>query len=366
MGDATIRRPRALQRASQLAALVGLVACGVAPSGASGQAQVFGSPLTATPNVAFGCETAPVLDAGSGNYFPAPSNTPDCTWRQQGVFGSPAGDTRFSSVPGNGRIIRAEVLSGAGAAPLRFTVLSQLAGAGVPGGTTCCYFATETAGTFQPQAGVRTPFPLNLPVQRNTAGDLRRFDLVGFSAASNAGTLPLHSNGNNNAGFYTTFGSPNAGFFFPRVSSADGLNARNEGAIPGIEVLVRWTWCPAGQACGQVPTVRGGSARARGNRALIDLVCGPDVICEGVLELFNRGGASAAAKRKSISYGSAPYSLGAGAKATVAVKLKGPARRILKRKGKLKTDLALTPTGASRVTRPLKVKKAAKKKGRGK
>ena len=350
------------------------------PASAAAQAQTFGSPLTAEPNLGefIRCENRPFFDASTGNRFLGASGTADCTWRQQGVFGNTS-DPRHASVPGDGRIIGVEVVSGSNPAPLRFVVMSQLVSQSNPGNTSCCHFVTETVGTFQPTPNTRSAFPLDLPVQRNTVGDLRRFDIVGLSAASGTGTLPLHSTGQNNAGSYTQAGSVNAGNFYPRVSPADGQSPRYEDGMAGVEVLAQWTWCPAGQTCGATgggpgtggpgpdpgtgggggpgaspaPAFDGGAARSANGRALVALACGADAACAGALGLVTRG---TGARVVRASYGTATYEIPAGGEATIRVKLSRKAKKVLKKKGKLKADLVLTPSGGAATSTPLTIK----------
>jgi hypothetical protein len=362
------------------------VAAAALPASAGAQAVTFGSPLTSPPNLGefIRCENRISWDASSGNAFVVPSGAPDCTWRQQGVFGN-INDPRHSSVPGDGRIIGVEVLSGNNPAPLTFVVMSQYVSESNTGNTSCCHFVAETSVAVQPQPNTRTAFPLDLAVQRNTVGDLRRFDLVGVSAAAGTGMLPLHSTGQNNLFSYTQTGSVNAGEFYPRVSAASGLNARHEDGVAGVEVLARWTWCPAGQTCGvggggggsgggggtggggggtggggtggasAAPTLASRNAALAAGRALIDLACGGDAACAGVLELFNRGGAPVA-KRKPTMYGSASYEIAAGGETTVRIKLNRKAKKQLRKKDKLKADLTITPTGGPMAVTPVTIK----------
>jgi hypothetical protein len=360
-------------------AAIALASLAALPASALGQAQTFGSPLTAEPNLGefIRCENRPFLDASTGQRFLGASGAPDCTWRQQGVQ-SNINDPRHSSVPGDGRIIGVEVRAGNTPAPLTFVVMAHL----VQGTTSssCCSFINETQTAFQPQPNTRTAFPLDLPVQRNTQGDIRRFDIVGLSAQSGAGTLPLHSTGANNAFDYNAPGSVNAGNFYPRVSAADGA-PRYEDGMAGVEVLARWTWCPAGQTCGATggdpggnpgggtpgggtggpapapaPVVDSRTARAAGGRAAVDLICQATNACTGVVEILRRAGAPIRSFYRAASYGEATYDIPAGGEGQVKVKLSRKAKKALKQKGKLKADLSITPTGGTASVTPLTIK----------
>ena len=335
------------------------------PTAASAETRTFGSPLTAAPGPTFGCELMPTLrlDA-SGNYDLVPSGVPDCTWRQSGVFGNLA-DPRFSSVPGDGRITRVEVRAGPNPAPLRFVVLSQLGNVGGTENSQCCFFVSETAPVAL-QPNVINTFAVNIPVQRNTLDGIRRFDLMGISAASGTGTLPLAQVGPVNAFQMTTPGSVNAGFWYPRMSGngQDLGGGRREDGMPNVEVLVRWTWDSAPAAGGQTtPTpiapgaaLRGATGQVRRGNALIPLLCNGDAVCVGQLQLLQARAGSAASK-KAKSYGKARYSIPAGGKATVKIKLNRTAKKLLKRKRRLTVRLRLTPQGGIAVTSRVKLKR---------
>src|SRR4051794_16655041 len=99
---------------SRLGVLFAVALCLLAPAAASAQQPLtLGSPLTAEPNVAPGCEAKPTLVDYNGNYAALPSGTADCTWSQSGVFGAIdfRADPRTRSVPGTGRITQVSVRS---------------------------------------------------------------------------------------------------------------------------------------------------------------------------------------------------------------------------------------------------------------
>jgi hypothetical protein len=79
-------------------------------------------------------------------------------------------------------------------------------------------------------------------------------DFIGVSGVSGTGSLPLHSTGRNNAFDLTAPGSVNAAFHYPRLGGqpSDASAGRREEGVPGFEVLMRWTWCPAGVTCRDV------------------------------------------------------------------------------------------------------------------
>lgn len=232
-----------------------VVAALIAPASAHAAAVTIGSPLTAPANITFGCETMPVLDASTGNFPLFMSGQPDCTWTQQGVFGV-LNDPRGRTAPFTGTITSVSVKSGPNPAPLRFTVLRQLA---QPGGGSdyCCYFTRES-NEVQPQPNQVTTFATNIPVERLVLpqSQILSFDLVGISARSGAGSLPLAEVGAHTSGAYTTTGAVNAGFYYPRLGALanDEPAGRHEFAVAGMELLVSWTFCATGDASCQPGT----------------------------------------------------------------------------------------------------------------
>jgi len=353
--------------ARMLGYLVAVGTCLVAARWVAAQAVTMGSPLTAPPNISVDCATQPAIADSSGIFGLFPSGVADCTWRQAGVFGVLSGDPRFSSVPGDGRITSVSVLSGPNPAPIRLVILRQLSTPGFGAESQCCFFVSETA-PVQPQPNAITTFATDLPVVRNTIRGFFAVDLIGISAASGTGSLPLHSTGRNNAFDLTQPGSVNAGFFYPRlgVIPNDTGGGRREDTIPGVEVLMQWTWCPTGgvgPGCGAAggpaggggggttagPALRNQAAQVANGRALIDLVCNGNAVCRGLLELLSAGTARAATP-KVARYGKLKYEIPAGGTTILKVKLKGKAKRLVKKNGSVQAELRLTPEGGAAVT----------------
>jgi hypothetical protein len=350
------------------------------------QSRTLGSPLAQAPNLGFGCESKPTFTAQSfnGDYFLLPSNQADCTWFQSGVIGSvDYSDPRTGSVPADGLITNVAVRGGVNPAAFRIVIVRQiggLAGGGVPT-TACCAFVSETppAGSppFRPTpspTGV-TNFPVNIPVERNIRGTSAVADYVGISGVSGTGELPLLDTGDNNVLTGYRSGSPDAGFLYPRMGAleAPGGGTRNNESIPNVEVLVQWTWTPAGGvptpptplppvAPAPTPTPTGPAAPVAGNaaqvaagRALIQLACGGNAACQGQLELLSRGAAKTAAKP--TVYGTTPYSVAAAANAVVKVKLNSKGKALLRKRRSVKVGLRLTPTGGVPITGVVKLKR---------
>ncbi|MCW5892995.1 MAG: hypothetical protein KIT14_20970 [bacterium] len=348
------------------ALLVVLASAGLAAA----QSQTFGSSLATAPNVSIDCALYPTIADPSGAYALVSSGVADCTWRQAGVFGV-ANDPRFSSVPGDGRITSVTIRSGpAPVAPIRFAIFRQLSTPGFGAESQCCFFVGETA-PVQPTPNSVETFAVDLPVQRNTIDGIFAVDLVGISAAAGTGTLPLFVPGRVNAFDLTTPGSVNAGIFYPRLGAIpnDVGGGRREEGIPGVELLMQWTWCPAGFGGGPGactaggggggggggaagPALRATNAPVSGPRALVDLVCNGDAACRGRLELLGLAAIASAPARAGGTprYGKVKYDLAPGATATLRVKLKRKAKRLVKKNGSLQVGVRLTPAGGTPIT----------------
>lgn len=372
-----------------LAPLILALALFFAPAHAGAAAVQFGSSLAPGPAGAFGCSVKPSLYDSSGNFGLFANNEPGgCTWSQAGVWGLNSGsDPRTRSVPGDGRIIAAEILSGANPSPISITVIRQLAQPGV--GDACCFFRSDT-GPFPLTPNAITTLPLNIAVERNTKEGVLGVDLMAVSAETDGGSLPLRTVGPSNV-LSIPDGDPMAGRFYPRMGriANDSQGGRHEilEGVPGYELLVRWTWCATGDVtCGGAAAGGGGggttgtappptppvraprlgakqAAVTKGN-ALVGLVCGGDAACEGQLSLLAPTAAASAVgkKTRAVIYGTARYKLAAGAKGTVAVKLNRKGKKLLKKHATATVTLQLAPQGGTATTAPLTLRRAATKR----
>lgn len=369
-------------RAAILPALAVLAIALTLPAAAPAQT-TLGSPLAQPPNANFGCETKPTITSQifTGNYDFLPSGQPSCTWFQSGVIGSvDYSDPRTGSVPADGFITNVAVRSGPNPAALRIVIVRQIGGIVGPNDepiSACCAFVSETppAGSppLQPQPNTITNFPVSIPVERNIKGTSAVADYVGITGISGTGTLPLLSTGDNNILTGYTQGSPDAGFFYPRMGALEspGGGQRNNESIPNLEVLLRWTWIPASGVTlplppppppppnSAAPTLQSQAARVAGGQALVKLICGGNAACEGQLELLKRGAnrtALLAADRKATAYGKKGYSIAAGGTGTIKVKLNRKGKALLRKGGRAKVGMRLTPTGGAPVTSTLTLK----------
>jgi len=365
-----------------LAPLILVSALFFAPAHAGAAAIQFGSSLAPGPVVTFGCNAKPSLYDASGNYGLFVNNEPGgCTWSQAGVWGlNSVSDPRTRSVPSDGRIVAAEVLSGAQPSPISITIFKQLAQPGV--GSACCFFVSDN-GPFQLTPSAITAIPLNIPVERNTKEGVLGVDLVSVSAENDGGSLPLRVRGPSNV-LSIPDGDPMAGWFYPRLGRIpnDSQGGRHEllEGVPGYELLVRWTFCAtgdvtcAGAAPGggtitpppvvpRAPRLGAKQAQVSEGKALVGLICGGDAACEGQLALLapTAGSSAVRGKAKTVVYGSAGYKLAAGAKGTVKVKLNRLGKKLLAKHAKAAVTLRMTPKGGTATTAKLTLKRAAAK-----
>lgn len=380
----SVRRPRALAPPILACALAALL---LVPGGAGAAATRFGSSLAPGPTAGFGCALRPFLADTSGNYGLFPNAEPGgCTWRQAGVWGVET-DPRTSGVPGDGTITAAEILSGPDPAPVRISVLRQLGTGGFAG--QCCFFVRETDPIPLIPNAVTT-VPLSIPVERNTLKGILAVDLMAISADGNTGSLPLRVVGSTNI-FNEPTGNSRAGAFYPRMGQIgnDSGGGRREEGVPGVEVLARWTFCPAGDASctpgapgptpapqpapaapqapgpkgaggAAIPRLAGNGAPVQGGNALVNLVCGGDAACEGRLSLLGSTATASAAgkKAKPVIYGGASYKLGAGAKGSVKVALNAKGKTLMRKHARVTVTLRVAPKGGTATTASLTLKRA--------
>ncbi len=335
--------------------------------------------------VTFGCNAKPSLYDASGNYALFVNNEPGgCTWSQAGVWGLNSGsDPRTRSVPSDGRIIAAEILSGANPSPISITIFKQQAQPGT--GSACCFFVSDT-GPFPLTPNAITTIPLNIPVERNTKEGVLGVDLVSVSAENDGGSLPVRVAGPSNV-LSIPDGDPMVGVFYPRLGRIpnDSKGGRHEllEGVPGYELLVRWTFCATGDVtCGGAPPVTPGltvplspttpapvvprlgskQAQVEEGKALIGLICGGTVACEGQLSLLapTAGASTAKGKAPTVVYGTAGYKLAAGAKGTIKVKLNRRGKKLLQKHAKATVTLRLAPKGGTATTAQLTLKRASK------
>ena len=213
-------------------------------------------------------------------------------------------------------------------------------------------------------------------------------------AENDGGSLPLRQVGPSNV-ISIPDGDPMAGAFYPRLGrvpndSQGGRHEIQEG-VPGFELLVRWTFCPAGDATctpgaappagpttapqpvttpapqgaggPRAPRLAGNQATVQGGDALVNLVCGGNAACEGRLSLLGSTATASAAgaKAKPVVYGGATYKLAAGVKGTVKVGLNTKGKKLLRKHPKATVTLRLAPKGGKATTAKLTLTRATSK-----
>jgi hypothetical protein len=382
----TPQRPMTIALFARAALTLAVIAALTVTATAAADTRVLGSSLAATPGSFPGCETEPTLDPNSGSFdFQAyPSNDPDCTWYQSGVFGAAPGNTLTGGVPADGRITNIAIKAGATPARLRFVLLRQLVREGQ---SSCCFFVSETP-EVQPQPNAVTNFPVDISVERNTNPDtgIITQDWIGISGVSGTGNLPIVAGPTQHTQF--TNGKPATAFMYPRLGTqpGDSGGGRPDRAFSDAEILMQWTWTndpatppgtPAaapGQPVVTAPTVPiappantdtrpaplaipGRLLFATDGVVPLSMRCLLSTDCAGTATLRTvppAGGAVAA--RLGALYGRAAVRIRAGRTARVKVKLNAAGRRALRRRRSLRLVATVTVAGQAAVTRNVTVK----------
>ena len=326
------------------------------------------------PNFNSDCATKPFPNINDPNlsYFPVDSGQASCTWWQTGVFGSTT-DPRTGYVPADGTITTVTVRSGPNPAPLRFVIVRQLTSTG-GGGEECCFFVRETA-PVQPTPNTTSTFTVNLPVESNRDERVFTDDILGISAVTGTGSLPIFAvPGQTNANAFTQPGTVDASTTFPAMGALanDSGGGRRPEGFAGFELQLRYTFvagpgtispgAPIGLGPTDVTTIGGSVLRPIGGALDVTLNC-LQVTCAGSVRILTRspvGPAATRAKKKIRSLGSKKFSLTKGNGRKVRVKLNKLGRKLAKhKKTKIRVVVDLGTVGETSKTMTLK------RRGRG-
>jgi hypothetical protein len=331
------------------------------------------------PNYNSDCAAKPFPNINDPNlgYVLVNSGQASCTWWQTGVFGFP-NDPRSGYVPGDGTITTVTVRSGSNPAPIRFVIVRQLTPTG-GGGEECCFFVRETA-PVQPAPNTTSTFTVNLPVENNRNERVFTNDIIGVSAASGAGSLPIFAvPGQTNANAFTQPGTVNAAATYPAMGALanDSGGGRRPEGLAGFELQLRYTFvsgpgtispgpvspgAPIPLGPTDITTIGGSVLRPIGGALDVTLNC-LQATCDGSVRILTRSPVLPAAKRakkKIRSLGSKRFSLKQGNGRKVRVKLNALGRKLAKRKNtKVRVVVDLGTVGET--SKPMTLKR----RGRG-
>ena len=212
-----------------------------AATAAPASARWFGSTMAGPANANYGCESA-LVNAPLGGVELAPTGQTSCTYRHGGYLYS---NRPTFIAPGNGKITKIRVKSGANPARLRLTVLTgssrvdTFTGQEIPGTYTCCT-ARYVGPAFLPKANAITTRRVHVKVKdvRSKKINYRIHSTDGLAlSATTPGTLPL-SIGPNPGGFDA--GTPITVGFWPRTANGD---PRVDGySMTGLDLLFQWNF----------------------------------------------------------------------------------------------------------------------------
>jgi hypothetical protein len=323
------------------------------------------------PNFNSDCATKPFPNINDPNlsYVPVDSGQPSCTWWQTGVFGDP-NDPRTGYVPADGTITTVTVRSGPNPAPIRFVIVRQLTPTG-GGGEECCFFVRETA-PVQPTPNTTSTFTVNLPVESNRDERVFTDDILGVSAVTGTGSLPIFAvPGQTNQNAFTQPGTVNAAATYPAMGALanDSGGGRRPEGFAGFELQLRYTFvagagtispgAPVNLGPTDITTIGGGVLRPIGGALDVTLNC-LQATCAGSVRILTRSPVLPAAKRKIRSLGSKRFSLTQGNGRKVRVKLNKLGRKLAKRK-KTKVRVVVDLGTAGETSRTMTLKR----RGRG-
>lgn len=299
--------------------LIGLLALGAALPAPAGATITFGANLNQVPaNNMVDCSTLPP--------WGVPTYATSCTWY------STVSESENDIVPvGVGVITRARVRVGATTGPMQFVIGRAQVDKNKEIGhqLLCCVW--RTAGpVFTPTPNSITEVALNAPVQqvKDFEGKQDLFDNLALSVLAPGVPVPAAPVGPGALNITST-----AGACWPAVQQG---NSYCMPGGPGRYVVLfnaDWEYHPGGPRGNPAVNLAREFAWVRRNAAQIVLRC-LVADCAGQLRLQNvkPPGAVAAARSRTVTYGTASFSIAAGKSKTVTVKLSAAGRSLLSRR----------------------------------
>lgn len=334
-----------MRRTAMCAAVLGAASFLLLPAGAS--ALTFGADLSAPP------VNTPTCTQIAATVAVLPPASPSCLVTFLGT--SPA----TLSPPGSGTVTAVRVRAGANPGPMRINVVRFLfQQTGDPARPSTAGPFLETYGPqFTPAANAVTTVPTSLAVTVTGTpdpSDLKTIQVIDALAlevlGSNIG-VPLYKV--DGALTYPVFPgptgqglaapSPNAMTSFTTVGAGVGMSADLEpSGNPNVTPTPPTSPGVGGQATTPTtlitPKLRlpATTARLRNGGVSLPITC-QSADCAGRIQLLPRGGAAAAK-----SYGSATFTLKAGAKKKVRIKLNAKGRALVRRHRKVRLTAKVT------------------------
>ncbi len=317
---------------------------------ASASATTFGADLNNAPNNPTTC------GEGISPYLTAPMGSPSCMY-----FSGAPGPSSYA--PASGTLTAVHVRVGATTGPMQVMILRSLYQnkAGDPGHPyfACC-FVERYGPVFTPQANTVTTVATNLPVveeptpaaddfSTNAAGDFLALSVL-------APNVPIPAFGDGRSAFAGYYPAPSEATApapgpTPLTAATDGfgaqvlLSADLEGAAAAGTPISAPGPAPAAPQLAPPPIPSIALPKltipVKNGTATVPVQC-LVLNCAGVIDLQNAqlaGAASAASKKKkpkTVSFGTARFSLKANTTGKVKVKLDRAGRKLLKSHSKVK------------------------------
>ena len=300
----------------------------------------FGADLNLPANAGFDCTVLPLPTAFGNGWFAAPSGAPTCTWAAVGTVNNPRAGT--FAVPVAGTVTQIRVRVGPVTGPMQVVVMRAFRDANSTASPVCCVEAGRTP-VFQPAPNavttIATALPVRMDVVPSPVNNTLTFDSLALSVLAPGVPVPAFDTGRHDPG---DFNIPMAVAFHPAV--APGQERFLNSGVGGFQILMDADVTPSQSGSG--PPGQGGTAPAaialvqravsiRNGVAPLLIRCGlAQGTCTGTLLL--QPGAGAAAARRSVTYGRAKVSVGAGKRRRVKVKLTRAGRRLVKKHDSVK------------------------------
>ena len=283
-----------------------------------------------------------------------PTYATTCTWY------STISDAENDIVPvGVGVITRARVRVGSVTGPMQFVIgRAQVDRNKEPGHQLLCCVWRAAGPVFTPAANSITTVTLNEPVEqvRDFQSNQDLFDNLALSVLEPGVPIPAAPVGAGGLNITST-----AGACWPAVQRGNSYCMPGGPGRYAVLFNADWEYNPTGNRGNPTVNLAREFAWVRRNAAQVQLAC-LIAKCAGLLRLQNAKapGAAAAVASKTVTYGSANFTIPAGKSKTVTVKLNKAGRALLRTRKKV-TVWANSTVGSGTANRVISAKLTLKR-----
>jgi hypothetical protein len=338
---------------------------------------ILGAALLAAPGLATAAQTTPTTfgadlatrqpqSEATCEIYNAPTCTLSTSADQLGGTGESFLVPQGPDAHGTGTITAFHIRVGASTGPMQILLLQALRHVDSANSAACCSVVNATP-FFTPAANTTTSVPVRWPTENdnvpNPDNGVVAFDLMALSVSDGV-ALPVALQDNAVDSFWA-----------PACAGTIGNECDVYGGDERYVVTMSADWTPNPGATNPTPNppnpnpraagppsllAASASSKLKGSTVPIPLSCST-AQCIGTIQLqnFEANGATAARKHhaKHVTYGTASFSIGAGASQTISVKLNRAGRKLVKHHRHVRLWLNVTVKGGKAVSRRFTIKR---------